>query len=149
MPVRHDQAVVRGAPLIQIDLQELDAKVASARADLMNADASVASARAALGSLAAEERMAASNVRAVQAMIAAADAQRATAGAERQRHDHLGGSGAVARRGADRFRAAEISARSAAKRSRADLDVARNQGEPGDYVRPGARLMTIVPMIAL
>ena len=77
--VRQDQAVLRGDPLIQIDPQELDAKVASARADLLNADASVASARAALVSLAAEERLAASNVRAVQSMIAAADAQRASA----------------------------------------------------------------------
>ncbi len=200
--VRHDQAVRRGDPLIQIDPEEFDAKVASARADLMNADASVAAARAALVSLAAEERLAASNVRAVQAMIAAADAQSATAGADRQRYDNLEGSGAVARRDADRFRAAEISARSAAERSRADLDVARNQGEvttakraaleaglsqaeaavarakatldlalqdqshtlirapidgvvgdrqaePGDYVQPGTRLMTIVPMTAL
>jgi membrane fusion protein (multidrug efflux system) len=200
--VRHDQAVRRGDPLIQIDPEEFDAKVASARADMMNADASVASARAALVSLAAEQRLAGSNVRAAQTLIAAADAQNATASADRQRYDNLEGSGAVARRDADRFRAAEISARSAAERSRAELDVARNQGEvttakraaleaglsqaqaavarakatldlalqdqshtlirapidgvvgdrqaePGEYVQPGARLMTIVPMKAL
>jgi membrane fusion protein (multidrug efflux system) len=200
--VRHDQAVKRGDPLIVIDPEEFDARVASARADLMNAQASVAAARAALVSLAAEERLAASNVRAARTLIAAADAQSATASDDRARYDNLEGSGAVARRDADRYRAQAISARSAADHSRAELDVAQaqaavtgarrstltaalaqaeagvaraqaaldlaiqdqghavirapidgvvgdRQSEPGDYVQPGTRLMTVVPMDAL
>jgi len=200
--VQHDQAVKRGDPLIAIDPEEFDAKAASARADLMNAQAAVDSAQAALVSLAAEERLAASNVRAAQTLIAAADAESETASADRSRYDNLESSGAVARRDADRFRAAAISARSAAAHSRAEFDVAQAQGavtsakratliaalsqaeaavarskaaldlalqdqghtlirapidgvvgdrqaEPGDYVQPGTRLMTIVPMNAL
>jgi membrane fusion protein (multidrug efflux system) len=200
--VRHDQAVKRGDPLIAIDPEEFDAKVASARADVLDADAAVAQARAALVSLAAEERLAAAAVRAARTGIAAADAQSETAGADRARYDNLEGSGAVARRDADRFRAAAITARSAAERSRADLAVAEaqaevtaarragldaalgralagqarahaaldlarqdqahavirapidgvvgdRQAEVGDYVQPGARLMTLVPMNAL
>ncbi len=200
--VRHDQAVKRGDPLIAIDPEEFDARVAAARADLMNAQAGEASARAALLSLAAEERLAASNVRAARTLIAAADAQSLTAGDDQTRYDHLEDSGAVARRDADRFRAAAISARSAADHSRAELEVARaqsevtgarrptldaalaqaqagvararaaldlalqdqghtlirapfdgvvgdRQAEPGDYVQPGARLMTLSPMRAL
>lgn len=200
--VRHDQAVKRGDPLIAIDPEEFDARVASARADLMNARAEAASAQAALISLAAEERLAAANVRAAQTLIAAADAESLTAGDDQARYDRLEDSGAVARRDADRFRAAAISARSAAAHSRAERDVARaqsavtsarrpvleaaqaqakagvahaqaaldlalqdqghtlirapfdgvvgdRQAEAGDYVQPGARLMTLVPMGAL
>jgi membrane fusion protein (multidrug efflux system) len=200
--VRHDQAVKRGDPLIAIDPEEFDARVAAARADLMNAQAGVASARAALVSLAAEERLAASSVRSAQTLIAAADAQSLTAGDDQARYDHLEDSGAVARRDADRFRAAAIGARSAAEHSRAELEVAKaqsavtgarrpaldaalaqaqagvartqaalalarqdqghtlirapfdgvvgdRQAEPGDYVQPGARLMTLVPMRSL
>jgi membrane fusion protein (multidrug efflux system) len=200
--VRHDQAVKRGDPLIAIDAEEFDARVAAAEADVLDADAAVAQARAALVSLAAEEKLAASTVRAARTGIAAADAESETAGADRTRYDNLEGSGAVARRDADRLRAAAITARSAADRSRAELDVAVAQGEvtaakragldaalgralagqararaaldlarqdqahavirapidgvvgdrqaePGDYVQPGARLMTLVPMGAL
>jgi membrane fusion protein (multidrug efflux system) len=111
-------------------------------------------------------------------------------------------SGAVAQRDADQYRAAAITAASAADRSRADLQVSRNQAavttarratleanlaeaaaavgraraaldlalqdqghalvrspidgvvgdrqvEPGDYVQPGTRLMTVVPLNAI
>ena len=200
--VAHNQAVKRGDPLVAIDPEEFDARAASARADLQNAEATVKAARAALVSLAAEERLAAANVRAAGAMIASADAQSATASADRARFDNLEDSGAVARRDADRYRSAEVAARSTAAHSRAELDMARAQGEvtgarraalsaalaqaeasvarsraavdlavqdqghavirapidgvvgdrqaePGDYVQPGSRLMTIVPMRAL
>jgi membrane fusion protein (multidrug efflux system) len=200
--VRHDQPVRKGDPLILIDPEEFDARAASAHADLLNAQAAVASAKAALVSLDAEERLAASNVRAARTTIAAADAESATAKADRVRYDNLESSGAVARRDADRFRAAAVSASSAAERSRAELDVAvaqadvttakratltaalgeaeagearakaaldlalqdqghtlvrapidgvvgDRQAEPGDYVQPGTRLLTVVPMSAL
>jgi membrane fusion protein (multidrug efflux system) len=200
--VAHNQAVHRGEPLIRIDPEEFDAKAAAADADLRNAEAGVAAARAALIALDAEEALAASNVRAAQTAIRAADAQNQRADADRRRFDNLVASGAVARRDADQYRAAAISAQSEADHSRAELEVSRNQAgvtrakraslaaalaqaeagvaraqaaldlarqdqahtvirapidgvvgdrqvEPGDYVQPGSRLLTIVPVRAL
>lgn len=200
--VAHNQTVRRGDPLIRIDPEEFDAKVASATADLLNAEAAVAAARAALTSLGAEEQLAASNIRAARTSIRSADAQSERAQADRQRYDSLVASGAVARRDADAYRAAAITAGSEADHSRAELDVSVNQlsvtqakratldaglaqagaavaraqaaldlakqdqahaiirapvdgvvgdrqVEPGDYVQPGTRLLTIVPMDAL
>jgi membrane fusion protein (multidrug efflux system) len=200
--VRHNQPVKRGDPLVRIDPEEFDARAAAASADLQNAQASVQSARAALVSLAAEEQLAASNVRAAQTSIRSADAQNQRADADRKRYENLVASGAVARRDADTFRAAAITAQSDADHSRAELDVSRNQAavtgakratlqaalaqseaavaraqaaldlarqdqthtviraaidgvvgdrqvEPGDYVQPGTRLLTIVPLGSL
>jgi membrane fusion protein (multidrug efflux system) len=200
--VRHNQAVKKGDPLIRIDPEEFDARVGAAAADLQNAKAGVAAAQAALVSLAAEEKLAASNVRAAQTAIRAADAQNQRADADSKRYEHLVASGAVARRDADTYRAAAVTAQSDADHSRAELDVSRNQAavtsakratlnaalaqsqaavaraeaalalarqdqdhtvirapidgvvgdrqvEPGDYVQPGTRLLTIVPMASL
>ncbi len=200
--VAHNQVVKRGDPLIRIDPEEFDAKVASAQADLLNAQASVASAKAALVSLDAEQALAAANVRAAQTSIRSADAQNARADADRKRFDNLVATGAVARRDADTYRAAAVTAQSDADHSRAELDVSRNQAavtaakratltaalaeanagvaraqaaldlarqdqghtvirapidgqvgdrqvEAGDYVQPGTRLLSIVPMNAL
>jgi membrane fusion protein (multidrug efflux system) len=200
--VEHDQRVHRGDPLVQIDPEEFDARVAAAAADLQNAEAAIDAARAALVSQGAEEALAASGVRAAQTQIRSADAQSDRAQADRRRYDDLVASGAVARRDADAYRAAAITAQSDADHSRAVLDVSRNQAavtlarratlqaglaqavaaaaraqaaldlarqdqshtlvrapidgvvgdrqvEPGDYVQPGAKLMTIVPLDAL
>ena len=200
--VAHNQKVRRGQPLVAIDPEEFDARVAAASADLENAQASEAAARAAIVSLAAEQRLAAANVRAAETSIRSADAQSGRAAADRKRFDALVASGAVAQRDADTYRAAAITAASAADRSRADFDVSRNQAEvtaakratleaelaqaaaavsraqaaldlarqdqghalirapidgvvgdrqvePGDYVQPGTRLMTVVPLEAV
>jgi membrane fusion protein (multidrug efflux system) len=200
--VRHNQAVKKGDPLIRIDPEEFDARVGAATADLQNAEAGVQSARAALTSLDAEEKLAAANVRAAQTSIRSSDAQNQRAEADSKRYEHLVASGAVARRDADTFRAAAVTAQSDADHSRAMLDVSRNQAsvtsakratlqaalaeaeaavaraqsaltlakqdqdhalirapidgvvgdrqvEPGDYVQPGTRLLTIVPMASL
>ena len=200
--VAHNQMVKRGDPLIRIDPEEFDAKVASAQADLLNAQASVASAKAALISLDAEQALAAANVHAAETSIRSADAQNARADADRKRFDNLVATGAVARRDADTYRAAAITAQSDADHSRAELDVSRNQAavtaakratltaalaeanagvaraqaaldlarqdqghtiirapidgqvgdrqvEAGDYVQPGTRMLSIVPMNAL
>jgi membrane fusion protein (multidrug efflux system) len=200
--VAHNQRVHAGDALVRIDPEEFDARVASAGADLLNAQASVSAAKAALVSLDAEQRLAAANVRAAQTQIRAADAQSDRAGADQRRYDALVATGAVARRDADQYRAAAITAASDADHSRAELDVSRNQAavtaakratldaglaqalaavaraqaaldlarqdqahtlvrapidgvvgdrqvEPGDYVQPGAKLMTIVPLDAL
>jgi membrane fusion protein (multidrug efflux system) len=200
--VEHNQPVRRGQPLVAIDPEEFDARVAAARADLLNAQATAAAARAALVTLAAEERLAAANVRAAETQIRGADAQSERAGADRRRFENLVATGAVAQRDADQYRAAAITAASAADRSRAELEVSRTQAavtaarqasleaglaqasaalgraraaldlalqdqehtiirapvdgvvgdrqvEPGDYVQPGTRLMTVVPLNAV
>jgi len=200
--VQHNQIVKHGDPLVRIDPEEFDARVASATADLQNAQATVAAAQAALVALEAEEQLAASNIRAAQTSIRSADAQRTRAEADNQRYENLVGSGAVARSEVDQFRAVAISAQADADKSRAQFDVSRNQAavtyakrltlqasvaqseaavaraqaalnlakqdqnhttifapidgvvgdrqvEQGDYVQPGTRLLTIVPLNAL
>jgi membrane fusion protein (multidrug efflux system) len=200
--VQHNQAVKRGQPLVRIDPEEFDAKAAAAAADLQTAQANVAAARAALVSLDAEQGLAGANVRAAQSAIASADAQDARAKADAGRYDDLVSFGAVAAKDADQYRAAAVSARSDADRSRALLDVSRQQAavvgakratllaalaqatageararaaldlarqdqdhalvrapidgvvgdrqaEPGDYVQPGTRILTIAPLGAV
>jgi len=200
--VQHNQAVKQGDPLVRIDAEEFDARVAAAAADLQNAHATVEAAQAALISLDAEEQLAAANVRAAETVIRSTTAQSDRAQADRARYTNLVESGAVAQRDFDQYRATAISAQSDAARSRAQLDVSRNQEavtrakratlranlaqadaavaraqaaldlarqdqehalirapidgvvgdrqvEPGDYVQPGTRLLTIVPLGAL
>jgi len=134
--VDHDQIVKRGDPLVRIDPEEFAARVASATADLQNAKAAVQAAQAAFVTQAAEERLAAANVRASQTSIQSTDAQNNRAQADRQRFDNLVSSGAVARRDADQYRAAAISAQSEAAHSRAELEVSRNQAILADAKRP-------------
>jgi membrane fusion protein (multidrug efflux system) len=200
--VNHNQTVRKGDPLVRIDAEEFDARVAAAQADLANAEAEAAAANAAFIALAAEERLADSTVRAARTAIVSTDAQSVRAQADRKRFEDLADSGAVARRDVERYRAAAISAQSDADRSRAQLDISQDQvgvtqakratlaaalakaqasvararaallladqdqghalirapidgvvgdrqAEPGDYVQPGTRLLTIVPMKAL
>jgi len=199
--VHDNQRVRAGDPLVKIDAEEFDAKVATARADLADAAAGVASAQAALLSLTAEERLAAANVTAAQTSIKSADAQRERASADSRRYAALVSSGAVAQRDADGFRANAVTAEQDAAHSVAMLDVARDslrvtaarrptllaalqkasatverahsaldlalqdqrhtlilapidgivgnrQVQQGDYVQPGSRLLTLVPVHA-
>jgi len=125
--VDHNQHVHRGDVLVQIDPEEFDARVSAASADLEGAKAAVESARAALISLDAEERLAASNVRAAQISIRSADAQSDLAQANQKRYDSLVDSGAVARLQADQFRASAVTAVVNAQNSRVAYDVTRNQ----------------------
>lgn len=125
--VAHNQSVHKGDPLVRIDAEEFDARAASAAADVQTADAGVAAARAALVSLDAEERLAASSIRAAETSIRAADAQSTRAEADRKRYEALVASGAVAKRDADTYKAAAITAASDADHSRAALEVSRNQ----------------------
>jgi membrane fusion protein (multidrug efflux system) len=200
--VEHNQAVKRGDPLVRIDPEEFDARVASAQANLQNARATVEAAKAAFVALDAEEKLAAANVVAAQTNIRAADAQSTRAQADRLRYENLVDAGAVSRKDAETFRAEAITAQSSADRSRAEYSVSLNQGavtkakratltanlaqaqaavasaqaaydlarqdqthtlirspidgvvgdrqvEPGDYVQPGSRLLTVVPMRSL
>ncbi|MBN8816378.1 MAG: HlyD family secretion protein [Sphingomonas sp.] len=125
--VKDNQVVRAGDPLIRIDTQDYDAKVAAAQAAVADAEAGVASARAALAALTADERLASAQVRAAGTGIASADAEVARAGADRARYDALVASGFATRRDAERIKATAVSAVSAADRSRADLQVSREQ----------------------
>jgi membrane fusion protein, multidrug efflux system len=197
--VQHDQQVHRGDPLVRIDPEEFDARVASASAALQNAQASVQAAQAALIALTAEEKLANSQVRAAQTTIRSSDAQKVFAEADQRRYDQLIASGAVAKRDAEQFRAAAITAQANAEHSRAEFAVSRDEAsvtqvkrltleaslaqaeaavasakaafelarqdqtntlvrapidgvvgdrqvEPGDYVQPGTRLLSVVPL---
>jgi membrane fusion protein (multidrug efflux system) len=200
--VRDNQLVRAGDPLIRLDPEEYDARVAAAAADLQSAHAAVDAAQAALVSLSAEEQLAASAVREAQSAIRSADAQRQRAIADRDRYDRLMASGFGAGKNADQYRASAVSADADAARSRAAFDVSRDQAavtssrrasllaaleqaraveakaraaldlarqdqvnsvirapiagivgarqaQPGDYVQPGSRLMTLVPTAGL
>ena len=200
--VRDNQAVRAGDPLVRIDPEEFDARVATAQADLAEAEAGVAAATAALGSLDAEERLAAANVIAARTAIRASDAQAERADADSRRYAALVSSGAVARKDADGFRAGAVSAEqevahagallavardslgvtsahrpalnaalqkahAGVQRARGALDLAlqdqrhtlirapidgvigNRQVQQGDYVQPGSRLLTVVPLDAL
>ena len=197
--VEHNQPVRKGQPLVRIDPEEFDAKAASAAADLANADANVAAAKAAIVSLTAEQGLADANVRASRTAIASADAQNGRAQADAKRYDDLVAYGAVPAKDADQYKAQAVSAQSDADKSRALLDVSREQAavvgakratlqanlgqavaaegrakaaldlakqdqghtvvyapidgvvgdrqaNPGDYVQPGTRLLTVSPL---
>jgi membrane fusion protein, multidrug efflux system len=135
--VKDNQHVTAGQPLVRIDPEEFDARVASAAADLQNAEANVASAKAALVSLDAEEQLAGAQVRASQTAIAASDAQNVRADADQRRFDGLAGSGAVTDQEVDLARATAVAMRSNAEHSRAELAVSRNQASVVQAKRPG------------
>jgi membrane fusion protein, multidrug efflux system len=196
---QHNQTVKRGEPLVRIDAEEFDAKVAAAQADLLDAEANVAAVHAAIVALAAEEQLASSSIVASQSSVRAADAEHERARADADRYANLVDTGAVSRFDADHFRTVALSSAADADRSRAQLDVSRNQAavtrakrlslqasgnqadaavararaalslaqqdqshsviyapidgvvadrqvEQGDFVQPGTRLMTIVPL---
>jgi membrane fusion protein (multidrug efflux system) len=200
--VRDNQAVKAGDPLVRIDSEEFDARVASAQADLADADADVASARAALVSLDAEQSLASANITASRTAIRASAAEADRAEADKSRYDRLLASGAVSRRDVDTYRAAAIVAEQASARAgamltvtqreagvtsakRASLNAALEKAEAqrlraaavldltrqdqrhtliraavdgtvgnrqvrvGDYVQPGTRLLSLVPLHAL
>ena len=197
--VQDNQVVRAGDPLIRIDPEEFNARVASASADLSDAKAGVASALASIVNLSAEERFAASNVRAAETSIGAAKAQAERAIADRKRYENLVATGAVAVRDADAYRAVAITAEQDVARVSALLDVSHDsegvtkskraileaalqkaeatvarasaaldlakqdqrhtlvvapidgivgnrQVQQGDYVQPGTRVLTLVPL---
>lgn len=200
--IHDNQAVHAGDPLVRIDPQEYDAKVAAAEAGLADATAGLAGAQAALAAYAAEAQLASAQVRAAGTGIASSDAEVARAEADRARFDALAAKGFATRRDAERVRTTAVGAASAARRSRADLDVTRRQDEVtrarqpmleaqllgaraavlkaraaldlarqdrghatvtapidgvignrqvqvGDFVQPGSRLLTLVPVRSL
>ena len=125
--VQHNQHVTRGQPLLAIDPETFDARIASAQADLQTAQAQVLAARAGFDNLAADQKLALANVSTAQTAIAAADAQKARATADRDRFEALLGKGFATRADVDRYRAEAASATSDADKSRAQLEASRQQ----------------------
>lgn len=125
--VRDNQAVRRGDPLVRIDPEEFDARLASAQADRSDAEANVANARAALVSLDAEEQLATAAIAASRTAIRSTAAEAGRAEADQRRYDALAASGAVARVEVDRYRTTAIGAAQDAAKARADLLVAERQ----------------------
>lgn len=137
--VQDNQVVRAGDPLVRIDAEEFDARVASAAADLADAQAAVASAKAALISQAADERLAAANVVATRTSIRSSIAEADRASADRRRYEALVSAGAVARRDAETYRAGAIGAEQAAARARAQLTVAQEEAGVALAHRPTLR----------
>jgi membrane fusion protein (multidrug efflux system) len=134
--VKDNQIVRAGQPLIRIDTQDYDARLAAARADVADSDAGVATARANLAALGAEEQLAAANLSAAGTGIASADAEYARAAADRGRYNALLAKGFATRRDAERINAAAVGAASAADRSRAERKVAAQQAGVARARRP-------------
>jgi membrane fusion protein (multidrug efflux system) len=134
--VRDNQPVRAGDPLVRIDQQEFDARLAAAEAAVADAAAGVATARAALEGLGADEHLAAARIRAAQTSIRSADAEYVRAAADRARFEALAAQGFATRRDAERIRSVAIGADSARDRSRADRDVTSEQAAVTQARRP-------------
>lgn len=134
--VRENQQVRAGDPLVRLDVQDYDARVAAAEAATADADADVAKAQAMLAGLAADERLASARLHAVGTGISAAEAEAARASADRNRYEALVTRGFVTRRDAERVRAAAVGAAGLAERSRADLGVAAEEASVTQARRP-------------
>lgn len=134
--VKDNQRVRAGDPLVRIDPQEFEAKVAAAEAAVADARAGVLGARAALAALAADEALAAAQVRATATAIAAANAELTRATADRARFEALSDRGFATRRDAERVLATEVAARSNLDRSQANLGVSSEQSAVTHARRP-------------
>ena len=125
--VRDNEVVKAGAPLLRIEADEFDVRVALAAAEVQTARAAIAAAAAALATLDAEERLAESNIRAVETSVRAATAQQVRTALDQSRFESLVASGAVAAREAESAKAAALAAQAETDRSRAALRVSGNQ----------------------
>lgn len=118
--VRDNEPVTAGQPLVRIDAEDYQQAVSAAEADVQFADA-------ALAQQAAQEQLAAANVRAADASIRAADAESARADSDWKRFDALVTNGSVARREAEQKRAAALTAAADVDKSRAALAASEQQ----------------------
>jgi len=134
--VKDNQAVRAGDPLVRIDAEEFDARLAAAEAALADATAGVATARAALDGLGAEQQLAAARVRAARSGIQSSDAEYTRATADQARYDSLAARGFATRRDAERIRSVAVAARSGSERSRADRDVSVEEASVTQARRP-------------
>jgi len=135
--VRDNQAVHAGDPLVRIDPEEFDARLAAAQAGVADAQANLAAARAALVALSAQERASDAAVASTATTIRSSQADAAHAEADKARFDALVASGAVARRDAETYRTTAVGAEQQAAHARAQLTVAQSQAGVTRAARPG------------
>ncbi|WP_428333020.1 HlyD family secretion protein [Novosphingobium sp.] len=135
--VRDNQTVRAGDPLVTIDPEEFDARLAAARSGVADAQANVAAAQAALVALSAQERASDATVASTATSIRSARADAAHAEADKARYDALVASGAVARRDAETYRTTAVGAEQQAAHASAQLAVAKSQAGVTRAQRPG------------
>ncbi|WP_420381398.1 HlyD family secretion protein [Novosphingobium sp.] len=135
--VRDNQTVRAGDPLVTIDPEEFDARLAAARSGVADAQANVAAAAAALVALSAQERASDATVASTATGIRSARADAAHAEADKARYDALVASGAVARRDAETYRTTAVGAEQQAAHASAQLAVARSEAGVTRAQRPG------------
>jgi membrane fusion protein, multidrug efflux system len=122
--VKENQPVKAGDPLIRIDGQEFDARLASADAAVADAEARVSVALAALSALGSEQSLSSARTRTTQGAIVAADADAERARLDRVRFEQLAARGFATRRDTERVRAGAIAATANAEQRRSDRAVA-------------------------
>jgi membrane fusion protein, multidrug efflux system len=125
--VADNQPVKAGQVLVRLDSEEYAARVAAAQGDLAVADAAVLAAEATLARLAADEAVAAAQIRETESGIRAADAEVRRARADWDRYEALLKTGYAPRRDADRVETQAVAAGAAAERTRAELAVSRSR----------------------
>ena len=156
---RENRPVKAGDPLVKLDPEEYDLKIAQAQGDLMAAQAAERAARAGLGRLDAEEKLVQGQVNSAQAL---AGPKGAADPALRQAFQTAHGQALVAARTRGDIEAALAQAKAAEFRAKTELDAARLekshtqvtapaagmvaniQTDVGAMVQPGVTLMTIV-----
>src|SRR5471030_1707610 len=127
--VKHNQWVKAGQPLVVIDSEEFDARVAAAEGDVADGKAQVAAQQAALISQQAQEQLAQAQIQAARTAIRSSLAEQQHAQDEQRRYQSLAVSGATSRNDADRYKTVAITAEQEAAHARAMLDVAQNQAD--------------------
>src|SRR5471032_3421440 len=127
--VKHNQWVKTGQPLVVIDSEEFDARVAAAESDVADAMAQVAAQQAALISQQAQEQLAQAQIQAARTAIRSSLAEQQHAQDEQRRYQSLAASGATSRNDAERFKTTAITAEQDAAHASAMLDVAQNQAQ--------------------
>ena len=156
---RENRPVKAGDPLVKLDPEEYDLKIAQAQGDLMAAQAAERAAHAGLGRLDAEEKLVQGQVNSAEAL---AGPKGAADPALRQAFQTAHGQALVAARTRGDIEAALAQAKAAEFRAKTELDAARLershtlvtapaagmvaniQTDVGAMVQPGVTLMTIV-----
>ncbi|RKG36145.1 HlyD family secretion protein [Acinetobacter guerrae] len=127
--VQDNQVIHQGDPLIQIDTEEFDTKVNSAKADLANALANVNSVKAEFVTLNSEEKYASSNIQAAQSSIVSAQENAKTALQNKKRYDQLLKAGAVSQQETEDFNNTAVSATQSLSRIEAELNIAKSAAD--------------------
>jgi membrane fusion protein (multidrug efflux system) len=125
MLVGDNQNVRAGDPLVRLEDADYRARLAAADSELARASAAVAAAEAALDRLSAEETLAAARVDQARSAIAAAEAERVRALADRKRTAALSNVGFAAQQEMDLKSAAATTADSRLAGANASLEVAK------------------------